>query len=43
MWRRTTALEAGSATLEFNKDITITANNGVNTLGSAEPVALTIR
>ena len=38
-----TALEAGSATLEFNKDITITANNGVNTLGSAEPVALTIR
>ncbi len=35
-------LVAGSAVLGFEKDLTITATNGVNTLGSAEPVTVTV-
>ncbi len=35
-------LTAGNAVLGFEKDLTITATNGVNTLGSAEPVTVTV-
>lgn len=36
-------LSAGSAALSFDKDLTITATNGVNTLGSAETVTITVQ
>lgn len=36
-------VSAGSATLQFDKDLTITATNGVNTLGSANPVTITVK
>ncbi|KXK11199.1 MAG: hypothetical protein UZ22_OP11002000403 [Microgenomates bacterium OLB23] len=36
-------LTTGEATLTFDKDITIAATNGVNTLGSAEPVTITVK
>lgn len=38
-----TAMESGSAALEFNKDLTITAHSGTNTLGSAEPVTISVK
>ncbi|KXK11201.1 MAG: hypothetical protein UZ22_OP11002000405 [Microgenomates bacterium OLB23] len=38
-----TALASGDATLDFNKDLTITAHSGTNTLGTAEPVTLSIK
>lgn len=36
-------LKAGSGKLEFDQDLTITAKNGINTLGLAEPVSITVK
>ncbi len=36
-------IAAGSAMFSFDKDLTITATNGVNTLGSAESVTITVQ
>lgn len=38
-----TAMDSGTATLEFNKDLTITAHSGTNTLGTAESVTISVR
>lgn len=38
-----TALQAGNGNLEFDQDLTITAKNGINTLGLAEPVTVTVK
>lgn len=38
-----TAVGAGEASLAFNKDLTITAHSGSNTLGTAEPVSVQIK
>jgi hypothetical protein len=38
-----TAMDSGTATIDFNKDLTITAHTGTNTLGTAEPVTITVR
>lgn len=35
-------LAAGAANLTFNKDLTITATNGVNTLGGTESITITV-
>jgi hypothetical protein len=36
-------VSVGSAALNFDKDLTITATNGVNTLGMTEPVTITVK
>jgi hypothetical protein len=38
-----TAMGSGTASLEFSKDLTITAHSGTNTLGGAEPVTISVR
>jgi hypothetical protein len=37
------ALKSGSGKLEFDQDLTITAKNGINTLGLAEPITITVK
>ena len=37
------ALKAGAGKVEFDQELTITAKNGINTLGSVEPVTITVR
>jgi len=38
-----TALSAGSTSLEFNRNLTITAHTGVNTLGTAEAATILVQ
>jgi hypothetical protein len=40
---KVTALQAGTGTFIFDPKLTITAKNGVNTLGSVQPVTITVQ